>query len=82
MNQTDVKLLALLADIDAVLTRHSADTAQVAAAGQQLIYSAFGQIVDDCPAADHAALADGLASQLRRRLQERIALPPAELAQA
>ena len=71
----DVKLLAILADVDEVLVRHSADTAQVAAAGQQLIYSAFGQIVDDCPAADHARLADSLAEALHRR-------GPAEMAQA
>ena len=78
----DAKLLALLADIDGVLTAHQADTAQVVAAGQQLILSAFGQIVDDCPAADHAALADSLADQLRRRLLERIAMPPAALGEA
>ena len=78
----DAKLLAILADVDEVLIRHSADTAQVAAAGQQLIYTAFGQIVDDCPAADHAALADSLADQLRRRLHERITMPPAALGEA
>ena len=74
--------MAILADVDEVLVRHSADTAQVVAAGQQLIYTAFGQIVDDCPSADHAALADSLADQLRRRLLERIAMPPAALGEA
>ena len=74
--------MAILADVDEVLVRHSADTAQVVAAGQQLIYTAFGQIVDDCPAADHAALADSLAEALRRRLHERIALPPEPMAEA
>ena len=34
--------MAILADVDEVLIRHSADTAQVVAAGQQLIYTAFG----------------------------------------
>ena len=34
--------MAILADVDEVLVRHSADTAQVVAAGQQLIYTAFG----------------------------------------
>ena len=82
MTNDDAKLLALLADVDEVLVRHSADTAQVAAAGQPLLLSAFGQIVDDCPAADHAALADSLADQLRRRLHERIAMPPAALGEA
>ena len=78
----DAKLLALLADIDGVLTAHHADTAQVVAAGQQLIYTAFGQIVDDCPAADHAALADRLAQALRQRLLGRLRQGPAEMAQA
>ena len=78
----DAKLLALLADIDGVLTAHRADTAQVVAAGQQLIYTAFGQIVDDCPAADHAALADRLAQALRQRLLGRLRQGPAEMAQA
>ena len=78
----DAKLLAILADVDEVLIRHSADTAQVVAAGQQLIYTAFGQIVDDCPAADHAALADRLAQALRQRLLGRLRQGPAEMAQA
>ena len=42
MTKEDVSLMAILADVDEVLVRHSADTAQVAAAGQQLIYTAFG----------------------------------------
>ena len=42
MTNDDAKLLAILADVDEVLVRHSADTAQVVAAGQQLIYTAFG----------------------------------------
>jgi hypothetical protein len=64
----------LLADIDEVLLAHHADTMQVVAAGQQLIFSAFGQIVDECPTADHASLADSLAEVLHRRLRERIGL--------
>ena len=82
MTNDDLALTLLLADIDQVLTAHKADTAQVVAAGQQLILSAFGQIVDECPAADHAALADSLAEALRRRLQERIATPPPPMAEA
>lgn len=82
MAHDDLSLTLLLADIDEVLTAHKADTAQVVAAGQQLIYTAFGQIVDDCPAADHAALADTLAEALHRRLQERIALKPKPMAES
>ena len=82
MMKDDAKLLAILADVDEVLVRHSADTAQVVAAGQQLIYTAFGQIVDDCPSADHAALADRLAQALRQRLLGRLRQGPAEMAQA
>lgn len=78
----DVKLLALLSDIDEVLAAHHADTAQVVAAGQQLILSAFGQIVDDCPAADHAKLARSIADTLQRRLMARILQPPAQMGEA
>ena len=42
LTKEDVSLMAILADVDEVLIRHSADTAQVVAAGQQLIYTAFG----------------------------------------
>jgi len=82
MAHDDLSLTLLLADIDQVLAAHHADTAQVVAAGQQLILSAFGQIVDECPAADHARLANSLAEALRRRLQERIALKPEPMAEA
>lgn len=101
----DLSLTLLIADIDEVLTAHHADTAQVVAAGQQLILSAFGQIVDDngwsseSRAESHSvsaesrqtkakansaaeALADSLAEALRRRLLERITLPPEPMAEA
>ena len=82
MTKEDVSLMALLADIDEVLTAHHADTAQVVAAGQQLILSAFGQIVDECPTADHAQLAHGIADQLRSRLRGRLLQGQAEMAEA
>lgn len=78
----DASLMMLLADVDEVLVRHSASTAQVVAAGQQLILSAFGQIVDECPAADHAQLAQGIADQLRSRLRGRLLQGQTEMAEA
>lgn len=74
MAHDDLSMNLLLADIDEVLLAHHANTAQVMAAGRQLIVSAFGQIVDDSPAADHARIADSLAELLHRHLKERITL--------
>ena len=74
MSQDDLSLNLLLADIDEVLLAHHVNTALVMAAGRQLIVSAFGQIVDDSPAADHASLADTLTEVLHRSLRERITL--------
>ena len=74
MSHDDLTLNLLLADIDEVLHAHHVNTALVMAAGRQLIVSAFGQIVDECPNADHASLADTLADVLHRSLRERITL--------
>ena len=82
MSNDDLSLNLLLADIDEVLLAHHVDTAQVMAAGRQLIVSAFGQIVDDSPAADHARIADSLAELLHRKLRERITLKRKPMAES
>lgn len=78
----DASLMMLLADVDEVLVRHSASTADVLAAGQQLIYTAFGQLVEDNPSANHAQLAQSIADQLRSRLRGRLLQGQAEMAEA
>lgn len=74
--------LTMMASIDEVLSEHHANTAQVMAAGEQMILSAFGQIVDDCPTADHDALARQLSKRLLSRLQARIHQERATLGEA
>lgn len=82
MSHDDLSLNLLLADIDEVLHAHHVNTALVMAAGRQLIVSAFGQIVDECPTADHARLADTLADVLHRSLRERITLKRKPMAES
>jgi len=82
MSHDDLTLNLLLADIDEVLHAHHVNTALVMAAGRQLIVSAFGQIVDECPTADHASLADTLADVLHRSLRERITLKRKPMAES
>lgn len=82
MAHDDLSMTLLLADVGELLLAHHADTAQVVAAGQQLILSAFGQIVDECPTVDHASLADSLAEALHRRLRERIGLKRKPMAES
>jgi hypothetical protein len=73
--------LAMILDIDEVLANHNATVAQVMAAGEQMILSAFGQIINN-PNGDYDALARKLAERLLTRLQARLHVDGATLAEA
>ena len=78
----DVQLTLLMADIDEVLSQHKASVEDVMAAGIQMIYSAFGQVVDENPTADLEELARMIANTLHLQLRQRISSPPPPMAEA
>lgn len=67
----------MMLDIDGVLTRYEATTADVLAAAQALATSAIGDLVNkgSDPGALHKAV-DGIAEQIRAALHARIAEGP------
>lgn len=73
--------LTMMLDIDEVLANHHATVAQVMAAGEQMILSAFGQIINN-PNGDYDALARKLAERLLIRLKARLHIDGAPLAEA
>lgn len=71
---TDEQLQLMMLDIDGILTRYEATTADVLAAAQQMAVSAVGDLRNhgSDPEALHKA-ADGIAEQIRAALHKRIA---------
>ena len=69
----DERLRLMMLDLDGVLTRHHADTADVLAAAQQMTVSAIGDLTNKGtdPDALHRA-ADAIAEQIRAALHQRI----------
>ena len=71
---TDHEIQLMMLDIDGVLTRHHADTADVLAAAQQMAVSAIGHLVNNgqCSMVNGQSLADAIAEQIREALHKRI----------
>jgi hypothetical protein len=73
----DEKLQMMMLDIDGVLTRHHADTADVLAAAQQMAVSAIGDLANKGNLPDTLLkAADAIAEQIRAALHARIAEGP------
>ena len=70
----DEKLQMMMLDIDGILTRYEATTADVLAAAQQMAVSAIGHLVNNgqCSMVNGQSLADAIAEQIRAALHKRI----------
>lgn len=70
MDEDELKLMELMADIDKVLTEHKATTLQVMVAGEKLIVSAYRQVVRDNPVCNRERLAHSIAEKVLLRLMD------------
>ena len=66
----EIRMMELMADIDAALSRHNATTLEVMVAGERLITSAFRQIVRDNPQCNARQLAESICQKVLQRLMD------------
>ena len=66
----EIRMMELMADIDAALSRHNATTLEVMVAGEKLIVSAYRQVVRDNPQCNAHQLAESICQKVLQRLMD------------
>lgn len=66
----EIRMMELMADIDAALSRHNATTLEVMVAGEKLMVSAYRQVVTDNPQCNARQLAESICQKVLQRLMD------------
>ena len=66
----EIRMMELMADIDAALSRHNATTLEVMVAGEKLMVSAYRQVVRDNPQCNARQLAESICQKVLQRLMD------------